>query len=96
MEIGCVIYHLNSGRITRISKDTAVQILASFNVFVPHQAPPSLLNPFPNASASELEFITRLLTVVISFFDNNSCNHFKKREGKAKEKTTGVGILREL
>ena len=58
---------LNSGRITRISKDTAIQILASFNVFVPPQASPSLLNPFPNASASELEFITRLLIVVISF-----------------------------
>lgn len=53
--------------ITRISKNTTIQILASFNVFVPHQAPPSLLNPFPNTSASEIEFITRLLTVVISF-----------------------------
>jgi hypothetical protein len=53
--------------ITRVDKDAAVQVLASFNVFVPHQAPPSLLNPFPNSSASEIEFITRLLTVVISF-----------------------------
>ena len=53
--------------ITRVDKDAAVQVLASFNVFVPHQAPPSLLNPFPYASASEIEFITRLLTVVISF-----------------------------
>jgi hypothetical protein len=53
--------------IARVDKDAAVQVLASFNVFVPHQAPPSPLNPFPNASASEIEFITRLLTVVISF-----------------------------
>jgi hypothetical protein len=53
--------------IARVDKDAAVQVLASFNVFVPHQAPPSLLNPFPNASASEIESITRLLTVVISF-----------------------------
>ena len=53
--------------ITRVDKDASVQVLASFNVFVPHQAPPSLLNPFPNASASEIESITRLLTVVISF-----------------------------
>jgi hypothetical protein len=53
--------------ITRVDKDAAVQVLASFNVFVPHQTPPSLLNPFPNTSASEIEFITRLLTVVISF-----------------------------
>jgi hypothetical protein len=53
--------------ITRVDKGADVQALASFNVFVPHQAPPSLLNPFPNTSASEIEFITRLLTVVISF-----------------------------
>jgi hypothetical protein len=53
--------------ITRISKDTAIQVLASFNVFVPHQVPPSLLNPFPNALPGETEFITRVLTVIISF-----------------------------
>jgi hypothetical protein len=53
--------------ITRVDKGAVVQVLASFNVFVPHQAPPSLLNPFPNASASEIESITRLLTVVFSF-----------------------------
>jgi hypothetical protein len=44
-----------------------VQVLASFNVFVPHQTPPSALNPFPNASASEIESIMRVLTIVISF-----------------------------
>ena len=53
--------------ITRIDKGSDVQVLASFNVFVPHQAPPSLLNPFPNASASDIESITRVLTIVISF-----------------------------
>lgn len=54
--------------ITRIDKDAAaVQVLASFNVFVPHQTPPSPLNPFPNASASEIESIMRVLTIVISF-----------------------------
>lgn len=53
--------------ITRIDKDAAVQLLASFNVFVPHQAPPSLLNPFPNASQEEIEFIIRMITVVLSF-----------------------------
>ena len=53
--------------ITRVDKDATVQVLASFSVFVPHQAPPSLLNPFPNASESEIESITRFLTVVISF-----------------------------
>jgi hypothetical protein len=53
--------------ITRVDKVAAVQVLASFNVFVPHQALPSLLNPFPNAPASEIESITRIFTIVISF-----------------------------
>ena len=53
--------------ITRIDKGADVQVLASFNVFVPHQAPPSLLNPFPNASASQIESLMRVLTIVISF-----------------------------
>ena len=53
--------------ITRVDKGADVQVLASFNVFVPHQAPPSLLNPFPNASASEIESLMRVLTIVISF-----------------------------
>jgi hypothetical protein len=53
--------------ITRVDKDATVQVLASFSVFVPHQAPPSLLNPFPNASEGEIESITRFLTIVISF-----------------------------
>ena len=53
--------------ITRIDKGADVQVLASYNVFVPHQAPPSLLNPFPNASASEIESLMRVLTIVISF-----------------------------
>lgn len=53
--------------ITRIDKGSAVQVLASFNVFVPHQAPPSLLNPFSNTPASEIESITRMITIVISF-----------------------------
>lgn len=53
--------------ITRIDKGADVQVLASFNVLVPHQSPPSLLNPFPNASASEIESLMRVLTIVISF-----------------------------
>jgi hypothetical protein len=53
--------------ITRVDKGVEVQALASFNVFVPHQAPPSLLNPFPNTPTSEIESLTRVLTIVISF-----------------------------
>jgi len=53
--------------ITRVNKGTDVQVLASFNVFVPHQGPPNLLNPSQNASASDTESLTRVLTIVISF-----------------------------
>ena len=40
--------------LTRIDKGTSVRGLASFNVFVPHQAPPSILNPFPTPPGSDL------------------------------------------
>jgi len=40
--------------LTRIEKESAVRVLAFFNVFVPHQAPPSILNPFPIPPGSEL------------------------------------------
>jgi hypothetical protein len=40
--------------LTRIDKGSAVRALASFNVFVPHQAPPSILNPFPTPPGSDL------------------------------------------
>jgi len=39
--------------LTRIDKGTSARVLASFNVFVPHQAPPSILNPFPTSPGSE-------------------------------------------
>jgi hypothetical protein len=37
--------------ITRVDAKNSSNI-ASFNVFVPHQAPPSLLNPFPSSPSS--------------------------------------------
>jgi hypothetical protein len=37
--------------VTRISKGTSVLTLATFNVFVPHQSPPSILNPFSPPSS---------------------------------------------
>lgn len=40
--------------LARIDKESAVRVLASFDVFVPHQAPPSILNPFPIPPGSEL------------------------------------------
>ena len=40
--------------LTRIDRGASVQVFASFNVFVPHQATPSILNPFPTSPGSEL------------------------------------------
>jgi hypothetical protein len=39
--------------LTRIDKGISTRVLASFNVFVPHQTPPSILNPFPTSPGSE-------------------------------------------
>jgi hypothetical protein len=37
--------------VTRIETKDSITLLSSFNVFVPHQQPPSLLNPFPSFSS---------------------------------------------
>lgn len=37
--------------VTRISKGTSVLTLATFNVFVPHQSSPNILNPFSSPSS---------------------------------------------
>jgi hypothetical protein len=53
--------------LARIDKESAVQVLASFNVFVPHQAPPSILNPFPTPPGSELgEHPGILLSIILA------------------------------
>ena len=38
--------------VTRINTKDSINLLSSFNVFVPHQQPPTLLNPFPSSSPS--------------------------------------------
>jgi hypothetical protein len=38
--------------VTRIDTKDSINLLSSFNVFVPHQQPPTLLNPFPSSSPS--------------------------------------------
>lgn len=82
--------------ITRIDKGSGVQVLASFNVFVPHQAPPSLLNPFSNAPASEIESITRMITIVISFLIIIVVIiMLKKGQGK-KKRRQGWDIMNEI
>jgi hypothetical protein len=43
-------------------------ILASFSVFVPHQSPPSLLNPFPNTQGQQYDigqWISIIIIIVI-------------------------------
>jgi hypothetical protein len=56
--------------LARIDKGSDVRVLSSFNVFVPHQAPPSILNPFPTAPGSELKdnpgiLLSMILAVVL-------------------------------
>lgn len=51
--------------LTRIDKGSSVRVLASFNVFVPHQAPPSILNPFPTSPGSEFSDNPGLLLSMI-------------------------------
>jgi len=38
--------------VTRIETNNSVTLASSFNVFVPHQQAPSLLDPFPSSSSS--------------------------------------------
>lgn len=57
--------------LTRIDKGTSARVLASFNVFVPHQAPPSILNPFPTFPGSESGeepgvLLSKILAIVLS------------------------------
>jgi hypothetical protein len=55
--------------ITRISKETSVLTLATFNVLVPHQSSPSILNPFPASSTVGSDdsgvLISRIIVVII-------------------------------
>ena len=72
--------------ITRVDKGVGVQVLASFNVFVPHQAPPSLLSPFPNTPASERVYDRGTYNSYFICDNNSRCNYVEKREEKEKEK----------
>ena len=49
--------------LTRINTNNTI-LLASFNVFVPHQSPPSLLNPFPQIR-DEQNDIGRWIRIII-------------------------------
>src|SRR5215216_1620106 len=51
--------------VTRINKETSIQTFASFNVFVPHQSPPSILNPFP-ASPTTSESTSNWNIIILS------------------------------
>jgi hypothetical protein len=58
--------------LTRINTNNSI-ILASFSVFVPHQSPPSLLNPFPNTPSQQKEnepltniIITTVILIAVS------------------------------
>ena len=54
--------------LTRINTNNSI-LLASFSVFVPHQSPPSLINPFPNTPGQQNDnehLINIVITVIIS------------------------------
>jgi hypothetical protein len=54
--------------LTRINTNNSI-LLASFSVFVPHQSPHSLLNPFPNTQGQQNEneqLTSIIITIVIS------------------------------
>jgi hypothetical protein len=44
--------------VTRIKTNNSVTLASSFNVFVPHQQAPSLLDPFPSSSSSSSSAIS--------------------------------------
>ena len=52
--------------LTRINTNNSI-LLASFSVFVPHQSPPSLLNPFPNTPSqqNENEHLTNIIITLV-------------------------------
>jgi hypothetical protein len=53
--------------ILRVNTNKSI-ILASFSVFVPHQSPPSLLNPFPNTQGQQYDigqWISIIIIIVI-------------------------------
>ena len=55
--------------VTRISKETSILTLAAFNVFVPHQSSPRILNPFPTSSTVGSDdsgvSISRIIVVIM-------------------------------
>ena len=54
--------------LTRINTNNSI-LIASFSVFVPHQSPPSLLNPFSNTPGHQNDnghLINIVITVIIS------------------------------
>ncbi|HET7643660.1 MAG TPA: hypothetical protein VFK40_09140 [Nitrososphaeraceae archaeon] len=53
--------------LTRINTNNSI-LLASFSVFVPHQSPPSLINPFPSAPSQQNEnehLFNIIITIII-------------------------------
>ena len=52
--------------LTRINTNNSI-LLASFSVFVPHQSPPSLLNPFPNTPGQQNDngYLTNIIITIV-------------------------------
>ena len=71
--------------ILRVNSNHLVE-LASFQVFVPHQSPPSILNPFPSSpgtSDNDLGILaSKILAIALPVAASNSINCHDKRKNK--------------
>jgi hypothetical protein len=50
----------------RLDKDNDLKIPASFNVFVPHQSPPSILDPFPSSPGRSNDDLGVLISKILA------------------------------
>ncbi|HEY7109930.1 MAG TPA: hypothetical protein VH415_10900 [Nitrososphaeraceae archaeon] len=57
--------------VLRLDRNNDLKILASFSVFVPHQSPPSILDPFPSSPGSTGDtfgiLVSKILAIVLPF-----------------------------
>ena len=52
----------------RLDTSTDLKLIASFNVFVPHQSPPSILDPFPSSGTTDDNvgiMISKILAILL-------------------------------
>lgn len=74
--------------ITRVDKRNVSSTAASFNVFVPHQSPPNILNPFPtspgNVGNDTSVIISKILAIILPVVAVVSLIYVLKRGKRSK------------